>query len=81
MTRKASIDKKWSGIEAAGNLDARIYSQDRDCQKAGKRLSDIDVYATIFTNGSNREGIAREMAAATDGFEARPDNVSCFVFS
>lgn len=57
VSRKNLIDTKWSGLEGASDLEARIYSQDPDCLKAGKLLSEIDLYTSIGSNGSNRVGI------------------------
>lgn len=47
--------------------------------KAGKRLSDIDVYAIIVTNGSSREAVATELAAATSEFVGTHKDVSRIV--
>lgn len=57
VTRKTFIDKKWSGLEGASDLESRIYSHDPDCLKAGKLLSDIDLYTSIAADGSDRDGI------------------------
>lgn len=57
MGRKQQIDKKWSGLEGASDLENRIYTQDADCLRAGKVLSEIDLYASIASDGSDREGI------------------------
>ncbi|KAF5282200.1 hypothetical protein FQR65_LT02897 [Abscondita terminalis] len=54
ITRKNVIDQKWSGLEGVSDLEARIYSQDPDCFKAGKLLSEIDLYSSIGSNGSSR---------------------------
>ncbi|KAF5282029.1 hypothetical protein FQA39_LY00553 [Lamprigera yunnana] len=54
VDRKNIIDQKWSGLEGVSDLEARIYSQDPDCFKAGKLLSEIDLYSSIGSNGSDR---------------------------
>lgn len=51
------IDQKWSGLEGASDLELRVYSEDKDCQKAGKLLSEIDLYPSIAANGSGRPGV------------------------
>lgn len=54
VTRKTLIDKKWSGLEGASDVETRVYTQDPDCLKAGILLSEINLFSTIFTNGSHR---------------------------
>lgn len=54
VTRKSLIDKKWSGLEGASDVETRVYTQDPDCLKAGMLLSEINLFSTIFTNGSHR---------------------------
>ncbi|GJQ65172.1 hypothetical protein Trydic_g7313 [Trypoxylus dichotomus] len=39
ITRKSLIDKKWSGVEGASDVETRVYTQDPDCLKAGMLLT------------------------------------------
>lgn len=78
MHRKSTIDKKSSGLEGASDLEARIYSEDDACLKAGKLLGEIDLYTSIGTNGSDRDGIQYEKyqnneSKQSDDFEDVPD--------
>nr|XP_022913333.1 tetratricopeptide repeat protein 17 [Onthophagus taurus] len=54
VNRKTVIDMKWTGLEGASDVETRVYTQDPDCLKAGTLLSEINLYTTIFTNGSHR---------------------------
>ncbi|XP_031341481.1 tetratricopeptide repeat protein 17-like isoform X2 [Photinus pyralis] len=57
VDRKNVIDQKWSGLEGASDLETRVYSQDPDCSRAGKLLSEIDLYSSIGSNGSSRTDV------------------------
>lgn len=57
VSRKNLIDQKWSGLEGASDLETRIYYQDPDCANAAKLLDEFNLYPSIGTNGSNRNGI------------------------
>nr|CAI5851357.1 unnamed protein product [Callosobruchus analis] len=57
IIRKEAIEGKWSILEGSSNIGVKITSQDPDCLAAGKLFSDIDLYANIVTNGTDRKGV------------------------
>lgn len=58
MARKAAIDKQWVGLDSATEVENRFYSMDPDCLLAGKPFSDLDLYASVATDGSFRKGVS-----------------------
>lgn len=69
ITRKQIIEKKWSSLEGNSNVGAKITSQDPDCLTAGKLFSDIDLYANIATNGTDRKGISIDFSKRSDVYK------------
>ncbi|XP_018331207.1 tetratricopeptide repeat protein 17 isoform X2 [Agrilus planipennis] len=63
INRKNEIDQKWAGLDGTSDLESKIYSQDQNCLKAEKPLSEIDLYASIGSNGSEREALHKELQA------------------
>lgn len=66
MMRKSMVDKKSLSLEGASDLEARIYASDEDCLKAGKSLSEIDLFTSIASNGSDRGDIKLEKYPSED---------------
>uniref|UniRef100_A0A1B6E4T7 Tetratricopeptide repeat protein 17 n=1 Tax=Clastoptera arizonana TaxID=38151 RepID=A0A1B6E4T7_9HEMI len=57
LGRKAAIDVEWASLESATDLEVKLYGTDKDCLKAGKPLTDLDLYSSISDDGFGREGI------------------------
>ena len=57
LARKFSIDSQWNGLDTAADIENRMYSTDQDCLLAGKPFVDIDLYASVATDGSYRKGV------------------------
>lgn len=66
MMRKSIVDKKTSSLEGASDLEARVYSNDADCLKAAKSLSEIDLFTSIASNGSDRGEVKFEKITSSD---------------
>jgi hypothetical protein len=47
VSRKAAIDQQWASLEGATDLEARLYTHDSDCLRAGRPLSDTDLYPSL----------------------------------
>lgn len=47
VSRKAAIDGQWASLEGATDMEARLYSHDPDCLRAGHPLSDTDLYPSL----------------------------------
>lgn len=47
VSRKAAIDKQLSSPESAADLEAHLYSHDPDCLRAGRPLTDTDLYPSL----------------------------------
>ncbi|XP_024944685.1 tetratricopeptide repeat protein 17 isoform X3 [Cephus cinctus] len=77
VTKKAAIDRQWANLESATDVESRLFSTDPDCLLAKKKLVDIDLYASIVTNGSFRRGVAQKDylldGIPTDGKKKVPD--------
>lgn len=69
INRKQVIEKKWSSLEGNSNIGIKITSQDADCLAAGKLFSDIDLYANIATNGTDRKGISIDFSGKSDVYK------------
>lgn len=58
-------------MEGASDLELGVYSQDKDCQRAGKLLSEVDLYPSIASNGSGRVKIEKEFTESTNAKERK----------
>ncbi|CAH1997575.1 unnamed protein product [Acanthoscelides obtectus] len=80
INRKEAIESKWSTLEGNSNVGLKITSHDPDCLAAGKLFSDIDLYANIVTNGTDRKGVVIEFSK--NGIPPKPWEVPhCVKFS
>lgn len=70
-SKKSVIDQKWSGLEGAADLELRVYSQDKDCLRSEKLLSEIDLYPGIASNGSGRQGIEYKIGGSSNKKEKK----------
>lgn len=57
MARKAAIQSRCASLKSATEVEAKLYSTDPDCLLAGKPLADVDLYASVATDGSYRKGV------------------------
>ncbi|XP_033211674.1 tetratricopeptide repeat protein 17 isoform X2 [Belonocnema kinseyi] len=82
IARKASIDSQWTGLDTAADIENRIYSSDQDCLLAGKPFVDIDLYASVATDGSYRKGVSQKDylldGIPNDGKKTVPDCKTTF---
>lgn len=57
VARKAAIHSRCANLDSAMDVETRLYSTDPDCLLAGKPLADVDLYASVATDGSYRKGV------------------------
>lgn len=76
VLHKSIVDKKSSTLEGASDLEARIYSNDADCLKAGKSLSEIDLFTSIASNGSDRGDMKLEKFSTNNDNKNQESNIS-----
>uniref|UniRef100_A0A1B6GM84 Tetratricopeptide repeat protein 17 n=1 Tax=Cuerna arida TaxID=1464854 RepID=A0A1B6GM84_9HEMI len=77
VQRKVAIDEEWAGLESATELENRLYTTDPDCLRAGKPLSDIDLYTSLAADGLGREGIDLEELVPREVPQDTPEQPDC----
>ncbi|XP_046477083.1 tetratricopeptide repeat protein 17 isoform X2 [Neodiprion pinetum] len=60
VARKAAIHSRCASLDSAMDVETRLYSTDPDCLLAGKPLADVDLYASVATDGSYRNGVTQK---------------------
>ncbi|XP_069702487.1 tetratricopeptide repeat protein 17 isoform X1 [Periplaneta americana] len=63
VSRKTAIDRQWASLEGATDLEARLYSHDADCLRAGRPLSDTDLYPSLAGDVRDRIRLDRYLPA------------------
>ncbi|XP_048514403.1 tetratricopeptide repeat protein 17 isoform X2 [Athalia rosae] len=60
VAKKAAVQSRCASLESATDVETRLYSTDPDCLLAGKPLADVDLYASVATDGSYRKGVTQK---------------------
>lgn len=57
IAKKASIDVRWAQIDLLANVENMFYATDLNCQQIERDKTNINLFASIATDGSFRQGI------------------------
>ncbi|XP_047111144.1 tetratricopeptide repeat protein 17 isoform X1 [Schistocerca piceifrons] len=75
ISRKAAIDRHWASLEGATDIETRFYSEDSDCIRAGRRLTDTDLYDSALGDLKERIRLEKFLPSSLiqDNYFKKPD--------